>query len=70
MDEELCASYLELCLKISESSTQDEDFLSVIIFPQLIAPIGILLEKTATSQWKESLSLMVAPYPCSLWTPG
>lgn len=34
MDEELCASYLELCLKIGESPSEDENFLrSVIIFP-------------------------------------
>jgi hypothetical protein len=34
MDKELCASYLELCLKIGESATEDENFLwSVIIFP-------------------------------------
>ena len=27
MDEELCASYLKLCLKVGEPPTQDEDFL-------------------------------------------
>jgi hypothetical protein len=50
MDEKLCASsYLELCLKIGEPPTEDENFLrSVIIFPQLIAPIVILLGITAT----------------------